>query len=337
MSAIPADVPDLARFAADVAARVAGGVWAPATGERCGASLRRARAGTARRDGRDRGLLRRARPAVADREATRVALRPLAANGASRIVSIGADGHERRCDVPLDLVADGDRAYDAARRGSRRIRHGTGRPMWRACSVLAREHAMRFERAPRVLVASDVPEGKGVSSSAALEAATMEAVIAAWSAGRSSRAIARCAVSRSRTSIVGAPCGIMDQMASVCGEPAAAGAALSAGGVPGHASRCPTALGVWGIDSGIRHAVTGADYGAVRVGAFMGYRILAELAGLRVTPGDRPDTCASTIRAGTATSPTSAATTFAPFEPRAARDARRRGVPRRVRRHDRPR
>jgi galactokinase len=33
--------------------------------------------------------------------------------------------------------------------------------------------------------------------------------------------------------------------------------------------------------------VTGADYGAVRVGAFMGYRIIADLAGLRVTAGDR--------------------------------------------------
>jgi L-arabinokinase len=44
---------------------------------------------------------------------------------------------------------------------------------------------------------------------------------------------------------------------------------------------------VWGIDSGIRHAVTGADYGAVRVGAFMGYRIIADLAGLRVAPGAR--------------------------------------------------
>ena len=33
--------------------------------------------------------------------------------------------------------------------------------------------------------------------------------------------------------------------------------------------------------------MTGADYGEVRVGAFMGYRILAELAGLPVSPGDR--------------------------------------------------
>jgi L-arabinokinase len=35
------------------------------------------------------------------------------------------------------------------------------------------------------------------------------------------------------------------------------------------------------VDSGVRHAVTGADYNSVRVGAFMGYRIVAELAGLK--------------------------------------------------------
>jgi L-arabinokinase len=51
--------------------------------------------------------------------------------------------------------------------------------------------------------------------------------------------------------------------------------------------RLPSELGVWGIDSGIRHAVTGADYGGVRVGAFMGYRILADMAGLAVSAGER--------------------------------------------------
>jgi L-arabinokinase len=35
----------------------------------------------------------------------------------------------------------------------------------------------------------------------------------------------------------------------------------------------------------VRHAVTGADYGSVRVGAFMGYRIIAETAGLKVNAG----------------------------------------------------
>jgi L-arabinokinase len=45
----------------------------------------------------------------------------------------------------------------------------------------------------------------------------------------------------------------------------------------------PPGLEVWGIDSGIRHEVGGADYGAVRVGAFMGYRIVADVAGLTTT------------------------------------------------------
>ncbi len=51
--------------------------------------------------------------------------------------------------------------------------------------------------------------------------------------------------------------------------------------------RLPAGLAVFGIDSGIRHAVTGSDYTAVRIGAFMGYRILADLAGLAVPPGER--------------------------------------------------
>ena len=48
------------------------------------------------------------------REATRVALRPWRERRIV-IVSIGPQGHERRCDVPLDLVADGNRPYDDVR------------------------------------------------------------------------------------------------------------------------------------------------------------------------------------------------------------------------------
>jgi L-arabinokinase len=44
----------------------------------------------------------------------------------------------------------------------------------------------------------------------------------------------------------------------------------------------PKELAFWGIDSGIRHAVSGSDYAAVRCGAFMGYRMIAEAAGLPV-------------------------------------------------------
>jgi galactokinase len=42
----------------------------------------------------------------------------------------------------------------------------------------------------------------------------------------------------------------------------------------------PHGFRFYGIDSGIRHAVTGSDYGTVRSAAFMGYRIIADVAGL---------------------------------------------------------
>jgi len=82
--------------------------------------------------------------------------------------------------------------------------------------------------------------------------------------------------------VVGAPCGIMDQMTSALGQ---ADALLSLlcqpakvqGFVP-----LPSSIRFWGIDSGIRHAVSGSDYTSVRTGAFMGYRLIAELAGLNV-------------------------------------------------------
>ncbi len=44
----------------------------------------------------------------------------------------------------------------------------------------------------------------------------------------------------------------------------------------------PPSIGFWGIDSGIRHSVSGSDYTSVRTGAFMGYRMIAEQAGLNV-------------------------------------------------------
>lgn len=78
--------------------------------------------------------------------------------------------------------------------------------------------------------------------------------------------------------VCGSPCGIMDQMASCCGH---AGKLLALVCQParvlGHVD-IPPHIALWGVDSGIRHAVTGADYGSVRVGAFMGKRLVQETA-----------------------------------------------------------
>ena len=82
--------------------------------------------------------------------------------------------------------------------------------------------------------------------------------------------------------VVGAPCGIMDQMSVVCGRE---NELLSLVCQPAELQspvNIPREIAFWGIDSGIRHQISGADYGTVRTGAFMGYRIIADLAGLEV-------------------------------------------------------
>lgn len=286
-SPLPGAVPDLERFAADVVSRLQAGAW----GHTSSAPEDEGPVFVARAPGRldvMGGIADYSGALVLQwpiHEATRVAVRPRPEPRLA-ITSIGRGGRERRCDVPLDLVADGSRPYEAVRAwfAADPARH------WAAYvagvfHVLAREHGVRFPDGADILVESDVPEGKGVSSSAALEAATMETVLGWVAVGIDPRMRAvRC--QQVENLVVGAPCGLMDQMASICGEAGSLMALLCQPAEFQGSVQLPDRLGVWGIDSGIRHAVTGADYGAVRVGAFMGYRILAELAGLGVMPGD---------------------------------------------------
>jgi len=147
----------------------------------------------------------------------------------------------------------------------------------------------------RIVVESTVPEGSGVSSSAALEVGTMRAVL-----GYLGQEVAPEAMATTcqwiENHVVGAPCGIMDQMTSACGR---AGWLLRLRCQPAQLegfAAVPAGYRFYGIDSGLRHAVTGAEYGAVRAAAFMGLRILSDLAGAdaarwggylaRVTPGE---------------------------------------------------
>jgi galactokinase len=284
---MPREVPDLQRFAVDLAARMSARTWprSAAAGEADAVFVARA---PGRLDVMG-GIADYSGALVLQwpiREATRVALLPWSERRLS-ITSLGQPGIERHCDVPMDLVADPRRAYEDVRMwfGADPTRH------WAAYvagifHVLSREHGVQFRNGAAILIESDVPEGKGVSSSAAIEAATMEAVVEAWSVSIEPKMRAvRC--QQVENLIVGAPCGVMDQMASICGEAGSLMALLCQPAEFEGSVRLPDALGVWGIDSGIRHAVTGADYGAVRIGAFMGYRILAELAGLHVTAGER--------------------------------------------------
>ena len=147
--------------------------------------------------------------------------------------------------------------------------------------VLSRERSARFNHGARLLISSRVPEGKGVSSSAALEVATMSAVAAAFDIKVGPRELALLC-QQVENLVVGAPCGVMDQMTAACGE---ANQLLSLICQPAELQgsiKLPEDLAVWGLDSGMRHSIGAGDYGSVRAGTFMGYRIIAELAGFTV-------------------------------------------------------
>src|SRR5205807_1990518 len=151
---------------------------------------------------------------------------------------------------------------------------------------LMHERDASFKEGAHILIKSAVPEGKGVSSSAALEVASMQALAAAYELEISATELALLC-QKVENYIVGAPCGVMDQMTAAWGETnrlleLLCQPAELKGTIP-----LPEELEIWGIDSGIRHSVGGSDYRTVRTAAFMGYRIIADVAGLSVRHGER--------------------------------------------------
>ena len=192
------------------------------------------------------------------------------------LAELGRDG-DSEVRVPLqslDALPDGVLLARAARRRWAAYLLG-------ALPVLRRERGIHVAGGMRLLVDSTVPLGKGVSSSAALEVAAMSAICAAVGATLPARDLALLCQMVENV-VVGAPCGVMDQMTAACGERDRLLALLCQPAELAGQVALPPALEVWGIDSGIRHEVGGADYSGVRVGAFMGYRIIADIAGLAV-------------------------------------------------------
>jgi galactokinase len=148
--------------------------------------------------------------------------------------------------------------------------------------VLMRERGVIFERGARILLDSRVPEGKGVSSSAALEVATTSAVAAGFEIKLESLELPFLC-QKVENLIVGAPCGIMDQITVSCGEQGRLLALLCQPPERINTIPIPPDIGIWGLDSGVRHSVSGNPYADVRAAAFMGYRMIAELDGLNAT------------------------------------------------------
>ncbi|MGD0485233.1 MAG: galactokinase family protein, partial [Gemmatimonadales bacterium] len=111
-------------------------------------------------------------------------------------------------------------------------------------------------RGLRVAVASDVPVGAGVSSSAALEVAAASALAEVFGRRAGPRDLALLA-HRAETRFVGVPCGVMDQMASALTP---AGCALLLDCRSLETSAVPVPLDLVLAESGESHALRSGSY-----------------------------------------------------------------------------
>lgn len=124
-----------------------------------------------------------------------------------------------------------------------------------------------------ILLDSDVPLGAGVSSSAAIEVATMHALSEAAGIHPSDMTLAAWC-QRAENIIVGAPCGIMDQVTSALGRENSLLALKCQPHLLLGNQKIPPGWRFVGLDSRVKHSVGGSRYTKARVGAFMGLKII---------------------------------------------------------------
>ncbi len=126
-----------------------------------------------------------------------------------------------------------------------------------------------------IAIASDVPVGAGLSSSAAIEGATASALNDLWSAGLDRVALARIG-RRAENEAVGAPTGIMDQMASMLGGVDTAifldCRSLEAQQVPLGVAEAGLAILV--MDTRVKHAHSTGGYGERRAACERGAAVM---------------------------------------------------------------
>ena len=167
-------------------------------------------------------------------------------------------------------------------------------PEWAAYPLgvawaLARASASATPTGLDIAIASEVPVGAGLSSSAAIEGATATALNELWGAGLDSVALAR--VGRTaENEAVGAPTGIMDQMASMLGESDAAifldCRSLDAEVVP--LGMADAGLSILVMDTGVTHAHATGGYRERRDSCERGAAILGVAALRDVSVADLP-------------------------------------------------
>jgi len=134
-------------------------------------------------------------------------------------------------------------------------------------------------------ILSNIPLGCGVSSSASLEVSAFIAIIGALGLNEkfSPMEIAKLC-QKVENDIVGAPCGIMDQVTCILGEKRTLiKLECQPHNFLGKIS-IPESVRFIGINSNVKHSVGGERYKNARIGAFMGHKIIVDSLGNESDP-----------------------------------------------------
>lgn len=132
-----------------------------------------------------------------------------------------------------------------------------------------------------IFIESELSWGKGVSSSAALEVALMNALDKLYDLKLGKLELAVLA-QKAENLVVGAPCGLMDQLSTHLGQKNKLLPLICQPHEIFEPIPIPRGVSFIGIDSGVRHEISGASYSDVRAAAFMSYTIIAQMKGASI-------------------------------------------------------
>ncbi|MCP5533186.1 MAG: GHMP kinase [Akkermansiaceae bacterium] len=196
-----------------------------------------------------------------------------------RTVQIGERNLPVETRIPLDYFIKDDQPSDY--RDVRATCQRNPLASWAAYIGGSIFTMLREEGAPlaygfSMLLLSGVPMNVGIGSSAATEVGTICCLNAYLGLDLSAERIAKLA-QLAENHVVGAPCGSMDQIAVASGRMGCLTHILCRPGSVEGEVEIPPGTGFVGINSMVRHSVGGHQYGDVRIGAFMGKRMINSL------------------------------------------------------------
>jgi L-arabinokinase len=181
--------------------------------------------------------------------------------------------------IPLDYLTSGGIMGDYSQ--VRELCHANPLAAWAAyiggsIFTLLKEESASLSYGFSLLLLSAVPMDVGIGSSAAVEIGTLSCLNAYLGLQLDAARIARLG-QMAENHVVGAPCGIMDQIVVTSGRRGKLTHILCRPGKIIGEVEIPHGTGFVGINSMVRHSVAGQAYGNVRIGAFMGKKIINEI------------------------------------------------------------